>query len=116
MEIFCKQLEEKKMGVLPVSHSNTVSFENATGLVVYMEFRLQTPRALITLEHFAQLGYLANRETRMNKEDLAKRGQYVSLHDHDYADLVALARNRINQGLIPDNWIEEFRTFTESAE
>lgn len=90
------------------------SFQNADGLVRYMEYRLQQKRPFVTRENFAKLGYLAGRRILMGKEDIAKRGQFVSLHDHDYADLVPLARERIQRGEIPANWLDEFNKFMDS--
>ena len=93
------------MGVPPISHSKDSSLENADKLVEYMQHRLGNKRALVSIEHFAQLGYLAGYEVPLSKNDLTKRGQSISLHDHNYADLVPAARERIQKGEIPPNWL-----------
>lgn len=105
------------MEVLPVLDvpKSPLSFEDAEGLVSYMEYRLQTPRAIVSIAYLAQLGYLAACEMRISKSDFENSSKwFVSLHDFDYADLVPLARERIQQGLIPDNWLEGFAKFMNS--
>lgn len=93
---------------LPVSHDNTNSLDIASNFADYLEHRLQTKRALVSKQYFAKMRYLAGCKVLVKKSDLAKMGPLVSLRDHDYADLVPIIRNRINQGLIPDNWVQLF--------
>lgn len=105
------------MGVPPVSPNSTNSLAIASNFLDYMEHRLQTKRALISKEHFAQLRYLADCKVLVSKGDLAKMGPLVSLRDHNYADLVPIIRERIKFNLIPDNWIQLFnKHITESDE
>lgn len=105
------------MEVLPVLDvpKSPLSFKDAEGLVSYMEYRLQTPRAIVSIGHLAQLGYLAACEMRISKNDYEDSSKwFVSLHDFDYADLVVTARRRITQGLVTDNWFDEFNKFMNS--
>jgi len=98
------------MDVLPISHRNINPLEDAHTLVEYLEHLLKTPRAIVSVKHLAQLGYLADcSEILITKQDYQKSRQLISLHDYDYANLVELARERVDQGLVPSNWLEEFK-------
>lgn len=87
------------------------SFEDADGLVTYLEWRLRTPQAFVSMEHLAQLAYLADSEIHLSEKDiekLSRRSGLVSLKENNYASLVPVARLRVKKGEIPNNWLDEF--------
>lgn len=78
--------------------------------VEYMERLVQgkTKRALITIEHFLQLQYLAGRKIAVTKDWLERTGHLVSLRDGDYVDFVNQARRRLDNGEVQSNWLDLF--------
>lgn len=90
------------------------SFEDAHGLITYLEKRLQSENGFVSRQHFAQLAYLAGLDTPLTKEDIKKNWLFVSLHQHDYREVVGIVRRRITEGKIPDNWFDEFTKFMDN--
>lgn len=94
-------------------------FENPAGLVEYAERRARTERAMVSMELLAQLAYLAGHEIILSDRDvekLKKKKGVISLHDHNYATLIPIARKRINRGEIPDNWLLGFMEYIETCQ
>lgn len=94
-------------------------FENPAGLVGYAERLARTERAMVSMELLARLAYLAGQEIILSNKDaekLKKKKGVVSLHDHNYATLIPIARKRINRGEIPDNWLLGFMEYIDTCQ
>lgn len=91
------------------------SLEYARSLIGYISIHNDTPRALILFNHLAQLACLAGIEVTFVPagypwDDL------VSLHEYHTGDMMKKARERIDHGLIPEDWDEVLeRVFQEKG-
>lgn len=95
------------------------SFEDADGLISYMEHRLRSKTGFVSRLHFAQLAYLAELDLTkldvpLNKEDIKQNWLFVSLRQHDCCNVIAHVRKRIAEEKIPDNWFREFTKFMDN--
>ena len=80
--------------------------EYAKKLVGYVEIHKDTPRALILINHLAQLAYIAGCGIKSIPSEQLKEGHFVSLYDYETDSFVNLARQRIKNELIAENWDE----------
>lgn len=79
--------------------------EYAQNLMRYISTHHDTPRAFILFNHLVQLAYLAGIGVSSVPAGLLEEG-FVSLHDYTTDDFVKKARERMNKGLVSENWDE----------
>lgn len=80
--------------------------EYAKKLVGYVDMHKDTPRALILINHLAQLAYIAGCGIKSIPSEELEEGHFVSLYDYETSSFLNLARQRIKNDLIPENWDE----------
>lgn len=81
------------------------NLEYARSLIGYISIHNDTPRALILFNHLAQLACLAGIEVTFVPAGYLW-DEFVSLHAYHTDDMVQKARERIDYGLISEDWDE----------
>ncbi|MFZ2831939.1 MAG: hypothetical protein WAZ40_02205 [Minisyncoccia bacterium] len=104
------------MGVLPTADSKMLYTEEANDFIAYLDsLQTQTLYAIISSKNLARLLYLAGGNTLIVKDAWGRFRDTVSLKEPNYQNLLNVARERVNSGLISQDWYRDFMTLVNES-